>query len=148
MVEFKRQLTSTGKGKKNQATAKVLREIAGFLNSNTGGMLLIGVNDDSSIQGIEEDLPRTNPQKKNEDGFSLYLSQKVSDLLGTSVWKFIEIKFVKLNQKRVCKILIRPSPNPVFFEGNFILRIGTEAKELTVEEAWEAVRRKRAIIPE
>ncbi len=59
----------------------VLKSLAGFANGY-GGTLLVGVNDDGSIRGVEDDLPHLH--KSDLDGWALWLTDAVSTALGAA----------------------------------------------------------------
>jgi predicted HTH transcriptional regulator len=46
----------------------IAKSIVCFLNSRKGGTLLIGVADDKSILGLENDFKKSPLRNKNEDG--------------------------------------------------------------------------------
>ncbi len=57
----------------------IVKTIAAFMNTE-GGTLLIGVNDDGEIIGIEKDI--NTLRKKNNDGFELLLNNLISEYMG------------------------------------------------------------------
>ena len=81
VVEFK----STGRknlrtGEKDAAMEwSVVKSLAGFMNGH-GGTLLVGVADDGSVVGIEEDYPFVS--KGDRDGWELWLTSCVQAVLG------------------------------------------------------------------
>ena len=58
----------------------MVKSVAGFMNAH-GGTLLVGVADNGTVVGIEEDFPFLG--KKDADGWELWLT----DLLCTSLGK-------------------------------------------------------------
>jgi hypothetical protein len=103
----------------------VAKTIAGFLNSD-GGKLIIGVDDEEKILGIQRDF--NTLQKKNKDGFELHLRQLIKKYLGNTFEKYIKISFSKTGEEIVCLINVLRSSKPVFvsFEGEeyFFVRNG------------------------
>ena len=103
----------------------IAKTISAFLNSD-GGTLIIGVDDNGNILGLEKDM-KTLP-KQNIDGFELHLRQVIKKYLGENFEKYLKISFSKIDDKEVCVIKISKSGNPVFitFEGNesFFVRNG------------------------
>ena len=103
----------------------VAKTISAFLNTE-GGVLLIGVDDDGNVLGLEKDLGTLN--KQNTDGFELHLRQIVKKYLGDYFEKYIKVTFPKVEDKEVCQINITKSGKPVFvtFEGDehFFVRNG------------------------
>ena len=61
--------------------SKILKAVAGFMNSSNAGKLLIGVRDDKTIVGINEEYIFVNKQRASWDGYELFLEQILSDHL-------------------------------------------------------------------
>jgi hypothetical protein len=57
----------------------IMKTISGFMNTN-GGTLLIGINDEKEIIGIENDLK--NVKKKNTDGFENLFNIIFNNMIG------------------------------------------------------------------
>ncbi len=100
-------------GKKDRTMEEViLKTVAGFLNAE-GGTLLIGVEDDGNIIGLQPDYQTL--QKKNRDGFELWL---MNDLLlkelGKDLAPFISVNFHVVDHKEVCRIYLERAPEPVY----------------------------------
>jgi predicted HTH transcriptional regulator len=70
MVEFKSSLRWNYRADKSDREMEkmVVKTVAGFLNSYRGGNLIIGLNDQGQVLGLEPDFStlRTRP---NRDGF-------------------------------------------------------------------------------
>ena len=123
-------------------THAVLKTIAAFLNTE-GGDLLIGVEDDGSIVGIERD------QLETDDKFMLHLSQVVRNGLGDRAGTCIDPKVQIVQGKTVCVVSCQRSPEPVYLrwkgvekrpEGDFFVRSGPGTVALPPESAAEYVR--------
>ena len=91
--------------------AVIMKTLAGFMNAQ-GGSLLIGVADDGSIVGLEHDLQTL--QRKDCDGYTQALMSTVADKLGTPACRLLRILFHQKEGKHVCRIIIMPSPVPVY----------------------------------
>jgi len=126
--------------KNNQPNRKkmpkiIARSIAGFLNTD-GGTLLIGVDDDGNICGIELDLPYVN--NKNKDGYQQYLIQTIVNNLGGSRTTFTEINFGEKDGHEVCIVDIKPSNDAVFItcydKETFFIRSGNTTRSIEGEE--------------
>lgn len=106
----------------------IAKTISAFLNSE-GGDLIIGVEDNGHILGIEKDLQTL--LKKNTDEFELHLRQIIKKYLSDNYEKYIKIKFPKVDDKIVCLVKISKSGKPVFvsYEGNesFFVRNGNSS---------------------
>ena len=93
----------------------ILKAVAGFLNSYPGGTLLIGIDDDGNIIGLNHDYQTF--KKKNRDGYELFLT---NDLLlkelGKDLAPYIHITFHQVEGKDVCRIILDPSPRPAYIK--------------------------------
>ncbi len=89
----------------------IIKTISGFMNA-AGGSLLIGVADDGSILGLEPDYNTLN--RKDSDGFTQLLMSAIADKIGTPACRLVRILFHQQNEKEVCRIIILPSPVPVY----------------------------------
>jgi hypothetical protein len=90
----------------------ILKTVAAFLNTD-GGTLLIGVADDGSIVGLQPDMQTL--RKKDRDGYELWL---MNDLLlatfGNAMAPFFEVSFGLVDGKDVCRVNVKPGPEPVY----------------------------------
>jgi hypothetical protein len=118
-------------------THATLKTIAAFLNTD-GGDLLIGVQDDGSVVGIELD------QLENDDKFMLHLAQVVRNGLGDRAGTCIDPKTQMVQGKTVCVVSCQRSPEPVFLkwkgmekekDGDFFVRSGPGSIRLPPESA-------------
>jgi len=106
----------------------VAKSISSFLNSE-GGTLIIGVDDNGNVLGLEKDYQTLT--KQNPDGFQLHLRQIIKKYLGYFFEKYITISFPHLDGKEICVLQISKSGRPVFvtYEGNefFFVRNGNSS---------------------
>lgn len=113
----------------------VSKTISAFLNSN-GGTLIIGVDDDGNILGLEKDIKTLS--KANKDGFELHLRQIIKKYLGLDFEKHIKIEFRMVDEKEICVVKILRSDKPIFinYEGNeqFFVRNGNSSTPKTRQE--------------
>jgi len=118
----------------------IVKSVAGFLNTS-GGTLLIGVDDDGNILGIEQDLKLL--KKNNSDSFYQLLINLVTDRLGLEFVQYIHIDFEKVNGKLVCLVLIKDSPKPVFVKNQndreFYIRAGPTTRPMNNEESFNYI---------
>lgn len=121
--------------------AAVLKTLAGYLNSSTGGTLLIGVNDHGEIIGLENDYQSF--KKQNQDGFEQAVMTAVSTNLGADLCHQVKVLFHTLESKDVCRLIVLPSPRPVFLKQGkgpkFFLRTGGGTRDLNIQEATEFI---------
>ena len=98
---------------------QALKEIAGFLNSRDG-TLLIGVadkkntdTDSAEIRGIEPDK-----DSQDHDKYAIKISQLVKFHMGANASDCISISFMEINSKTVCRINCKKSLVPTYFSWN------------------------------
>ena len=118
----------------------ILKTIAGFMNNN-GGTLLIGVDDDGKIIGLEKDYQ--NLKKQDRDGFEQSIFTAILTNLGTDLSNYVHVVFHMVDSKDICRLIIMPTPRPVFIkqEGStkFYIRTGVSTRELNIEEATKFI---------
>lgn len=124
---------------------KIIKEIVGFMNSKFGGTILIGVNDEGHIIGVEDEFIYTDPRKQNVDGFELALTNKIKDTLGGSVIDLVNISFVEIKEKLIALIEISPTKIPVFLGDDFIVRNGSTSIPLKAKEYHELMRERNLL---
>ncbi|MEM1332462.1 MAG: ATP-binding protein [Actinomycetota bacterium] len=92
----------------------VVKTIAGFANSRYGGTLLVGVADDGTIHGLEDDYATFS--KRGERGDHDLWGQHLKNLLdrlGKSAASLVDWEFFTIDGKDICRISIDPSDHPV-----------------------------------
>lgn len=109
----------------------VLKTIAAFLNTE-GGTLLIGVQDDGEIFGIEKDgFP-------NDDKYGLHLTNLIKDRIGVQHMRFIKFRFDEIDSKKVVRIDCKKSVVPAYLKKDnselFYIRSGPATSELPISE--------------
>lgn len=140
-LEFKSSLRwdyHQGKSDKTVELA-VIKTLAAFLNTD-GGTLIIGVDDDGDVQGLDKDY--STFRKKNRDGFQLHLTGLVSGKLGKRFCQYVHPTFHNVNELDVCKVDVDMSSEPVYVgeEAAFYIRTGNSTQQLNTREAVEYVR--------
>jgi len=118
----------------------VIKIIASFMNSE-GGILLIGVNDDGEILGIDKDLATL--RKKNTDGFQLLIIDLISNYIGKEFANYIKFTFEKINSVVICAINVKNSSEPIFIKfpekKEFYIRFGNSTRLLDSEETYKYI---------
>lgn len=136
-VEFKSSLRwDYYQSKPNKALEKVIaKTISAFLNSR-GGVLLIGVDDEGNILGLENDFNCMN--KGNRDGFLLNLTNIINANLGKDYHNFINASILTISEKDVCVVSIKASDTPVFMGSKeneeFYIRASASSQPLGLRE--------------
>lgn len=124
--------------KKNPAIEHAsLKTMAAFINSN-GGDLLIGVEDDGTVLGIETDA------FPNDDKFLLHLWSLIKSSMGQDISPYIKTTLEKFDGRTVCRVHCIKSPKPVFlrqkgFDESFYIRIGPSTGSLEISEALKYI---------
>lgn len=138
-LEFKTSLRwDVHQEKKNPAIEHAsLKTICAFLNSS-GGHLLIGVEDDGLIRGVEID------QFENGDRFLLHFWNLVKSSMGQEVTPYIRTILEKVEGRTVCHVRCMRSPSPVFlrqkgFPEEFYIRTGPSSASLEIREALKYI---------
>ena len=121
----------------NRDLQKVIaKTIVGFMNAK-GGKLIIGVDDDGNVLGLEKDFKTL--KHKNRDGYEREIFRIISTQLGHEACFSNHISFYKLNGEDVCVIDIEPSKKPIYVSDTenttFYVRTGNATYPLTVKEA-------------
>lgn len=118
----------------------ILKTVAGFLNSERGGTLLIGVEDNKNVCGIELDYQTFNqPDNHNCDAYERWLMSLLLNVFGKEFATQIHPSFQALAGKTVCKLVVDPAPEPVFIPDKnkqddlFYLRVGNATNALGVK---------------
>lgn len=98
----------------------IMQTIAGFMNKN-GGKLLIGVNDNGEIVGIDNDLAILFPDGVSNvhDKYQLVIRNRINTALGPIPNTKVKISFVKGEKSGLeyCLIDIEKADQPVFSFG-------------------------------
>ena len=114
----------------------ILKTLAGYMNGN-GGTLLIGVADDGSIVGLENDYKTL--KKPDRDGFEQALMTAVATRFGGDACRSVQAMFQSIEQKEVCRVITAPAHRPVYLRDGetpkLYVRTGVSTRELNVQEA-------------
>jgi len=89
----------------------ILKSIAAFANSK-GGVLLIGVDDDGVALGLAPDY--ASLKHPDRDGFELHLRNLASSMYGTFVSRNMDVEFISVLGKDICKVSLNPASTPLF----------------------------------
>jgi hypothetical protein len=113
-------------------THACLKTIAAFLNSE-GGVLVIGVEDNGVICGIEHD------GFANDDKFHLHLYNYIQDCLGNQHSARIKAEFILVKGKKVCRVECQPFAGDWAYlrrkgDEEFLVRVGPSSKPLKPSE--------------
>ncbi|MCT7964974.1 putative DNA binding domain-containing protein [Laspinema sp. D1] len=123
---------------------EIVKTVAGFLNAN-GGILLIGVNDEGVLLGLNSDYKTLT--KNSADKFKLFLNndlllQEIGKECGT-LW---QITVHQVSGFELCSVVVKPSPKPIYVkvkdkggkeEDCFYIRSNNSTVKLNLKQAVE-----------
>lgn len=150
-LEFKSTLRwDTKEGAINKKLEEaVLKTMAAFANSQ-GGALLIGVDDDGKILGLEHDYLSLGGFDR--DKFELHVRNIVKQQFGTAfVTNKVQIRFYEVEGKDVCQVDVSPTNEPVILKvkdrngqwiEKFYARSGNSSQEIPLSEMNAYVRER------
>jgi hypothetical protein len=120
----------------------IAKTIAAFMNSS-GGILLIGVDDEGGILGLEKDYETV--KNKNSDGFKLLLDSIISHYLGKELHQYINVFISDVDGKHVCAVNVLGSDAPVFVKDDdnkeiFVVRASASSLPLDAHDAHEYIK--------
>lgn len=122
----------------------IAKTIVGFMNAK-GGKLILGVDDDGNILGLEKDFKTL--KHKNKDGYERALFGIISTQLGHEACFSNHISFYVINEKDICVIDIEPSKEPVYVNDGtsttFYVRTGNATYPLTVKETVDYLKTQK-----
>jgi hypothetical protein len=143
-VEFKSSIRYDYKRQnvnKDELGLAIAKTVAGFMN-RSGGVLIIGVNDDGSILGIHKDFETLT--KKNTDGFQLAFKDVIKTYIGMEYLIYIHLYFEILGEQVLCVVLTEKSSTPVYVKnGNdneFYVRMLNSTHKLGLPETVSYIR--------
>jgi hypothetical protein len=123
----------------------IAKTVAAFANK-TGGTLLIGVDDDGKILGLEDDYQTLGDQ--DQDGFSKKLTQVLTKYLGNNVSAIASTNIVEEEGKDVCVVSVDESGKPLYLKNSdknkeeFYVRFGATSRPHDMSEAEDYINQK------
>lgn len=132
-LEFKSTMRLNLKSGKNGKEIEIawLKGLVGFMNTR-GGILLIGVDDEANILGIEAD------KFENEDKIRLHFKNLISQHIGLEFSNFIQLTIDSIEGKTILVVECERANRPVFLfnkkEEDFYIRSGPASVKLSVSK--------------
>ncbi|MBU1622130.1 MAG: putative DNA binding domain-containing protein [Nanoarchaeota archaeon] len=113
-IEFKEtfSLDVRKQTKEKYIELEVLKTIVAFLNTE-GGTLLIGVNDDRDITGINTEIKKFH---KNIDHFLLHFKNRIRSRIGEEYYPFIEYKPLSISKNFILLVECKESKSPCYLD--------------------------------
>ena len=122
-----------------------LKTIIAFLNTY-GGLLLVGVEDDGNVLGLEPD------KFPNADRYLLHVNNLIRERIGMGVTQFIKFGLKQLDGKEILCIQCSPSSEPAFLKNkkdeDFYIRVGPGSRKLTSRETLIYINNRKMQIPD
>ncbi len=145
-VEFKAHAIAQGKHGKEEGSrgvGTVVRAVAAMLNSTVGGTVLVGVEDDGAICGVEDEYPLADRGKANWDGFQLCLANTLrSRLEARNAFLHYAIQRRRAGLHDVCMIRVTPSDEPVYVDKRLFVRTLNQTVEMLGPDLVDYVARR------
>lgn len=117
-----------------QLRFSVLKTVAAFLNS-AGGTLVLGVEDDGNVCGLEHDL---GALQGSTDRFEQLLANLLAQYVGGHIGGLVRTRFEKLGTSTVCIVDVDRASAPIFVKEPsgtvFYVRFGNTTRQLDPEE--------------
>mgnify|MGYP000160807408 CR=1 FL=1 len=133
VLEYKSTLRwDVREGRVNRALQAVIaKTVAAFLNAE-GGILLIGVDDDGEVLGLESDMKTL--KRTDRDGFEQTLRHILQGALGAETSGLIRTRYEDVDGLTVAVVDVSPSDAPVFVREKdrreFFVRVGNATSSL------------------
>jgi predicted HTH transcriptional regulator len=112
--------------------------VSAFLNSE-GGTLLIGVADDGTVTGFDED------NFDSDDKALLHFNNLVDRHIGTEFSRYIDSRIIEVGEKRVLSVHCVPAPAPAILDAakgeEFYVRSGPASRCLTLKQFHDWLRK-------
>jgi hypothetical protein len=141
-IEFKSSLRWDHEigGRNPELERAVVKTVVAFLNSESGGTLIIGVRDDKEVLGLKGDygLQRT---RQDKDGFEQTLGQILINAIGQQCFaRCVKVRFCPLTGKEICILTLKPARAPVYVreqrgDDTMYVRMGNTSRPLNTKEA-------------
>ncbi len=115
---------------------EIAKTIAAFLNCE-GGILIVGVDDDNNILGLENDFSLYS--KNQEDKFFQAFKNLLENYFGLGIVARLNFDFASIRKKQIFYIEVFESKNPIYLNNKgakeFYVRVGTSSSLYDVEQA-------------
>jgi len=151
-VEYKSSLRYDYRQEKENKVLEdvIIKSIAAFSNAK-GGTLLIGVDDDQHVLGLENDF--STLKKADIDYFELHLRKLIKNQFGINFSNHrLIIQFPAFDGKQICVIQIAKAKKPIYVKvknkqgqvvEKFYVRSGNSSQEVTSLKEMEEYIRNR-----
>jgi hypothetical protein len=115
----------------------ILKAVAAMLNSD-GGDVIIGVQDNGSVFGLDKDFEFFEAQRRNPDHYELWLRNLFVEHYGVLLSQKVKSVFVQLEDKLVCCLSIAPGESPAYVKTpagkTLFIRNGNQSRALEIDQ--------------
>ena len=132
-------------GKKDAAVEwAVFKTVAAFANA-AGGSLVVGVDDQAKVVGVDHDFEFLQTRAQNADGWESWLTGAIGARLGQEAKVLIEIGWCEIDHRSVAWVEVKPSRRPIYARDekekvHFFVRTGNSTTEMQVDSATTYVK--------
>jgi predicted HTH transcriptional regulator len=139
--EFKSTLRTNLKTDKPDKAIELawLKSVTAFMNSE-GGTLLVGINDESNIEGIEAD------GFENQDKCRLHVKNLINQHIGAEFSRHIDCNLQIVNGKTIVVITCEKATDPVFLKvgknEDFFIRSGPSSIKLSMSKMVQYLKQR------
>ena len=118
----------------------VLKSIAAFLNAE-GGTVIIGVEDNGNLFGLEKDIQSFKERNRTLDNFERHLVGLIQNRIGIKFLPYLKIRFAKINNLDICAVYVRKANQSAFLKlkkgVELFVRTGNSTRSLSVPEIYD-----------
>ena len=129
---------NTDSARRNMGKFQIVKAIAGFSNSKSGGTLIIGVDDNLSVTGLEEDF---KAKRKSRDWWEQYIVNLIEKKFESDFQpQWLNQYFIDISDKTIFVIDILPNNKPRYLDNKFYVRVGNVTQLLEGEPIVNYIR--------
>lgn len=126
-------------GERDEKIELVIAKTIAALANGDGGWLVVGVTDDGTVLGIDDDLPLM--KQPDVDRYELWLRDFLTRTIGAASTSSLRVAFPPVSGREVCLVRVPPASRPVFVVPNksdgpqLWVRVGNSTRQLPMDQA-------------
>src|SRR5918995_3458568 len=109
-AEFLKLLRDAQKELERSLEHEIIKTIAAFMNSQ-GGYLLVGVENDKTVSGIEKDFEVIG-DRQDKDGWLQHFKNLVCQYIDRNIMSYLSVEFISYKGKTVAEVEVQKSFKP------------------------------------
>ena len=140
-VEFKSSARfNKHTGSKDERMELTIAKTVAALSNSNGGALLVGVDDDGQVLGLDDDFSLM--KRPDADRFELWLRDYLTRVVGAATTADLEVSFPDVSGSEICLVRVGKSNRPVFLTPRkgaapeLWIRVGNSTRELPLDQAF------------